>query len=145
MPEVIENLQIMRPIEVGNFCMDQELPPYWGKSRSGKWRLKFKSRADRMAKKLVSMRQYLKKNLNQKTHVIINNVKRVVVGWANYHAISDNQRQVSIFVHWSKCALFFFVNRKGGKRKMGWNRFGKLLERLDFPEYFKTKSMFRTC
>ncbi|HLB43008.1 MAG TPA: reverse transcriptase domain-containing protein [Gammaproteobacteria bacterium] len=118
---------------------------YWGKSRSGKWRLKFKSRSDRLAKKLVNMRQHLKQNLHVKTHVVIEQIKRVVIGWGNYHAISDNQRQVSAFIHWTKHALFAFVNRKGGKRKMNWDSFGKLLKRLNFPEYFKTTSMFRVC
>jgi RNA-directed DNA polymerase len=118
---------------------------YWGKSRSGKWRLKFKSRADRLAKKLVSIRKQLKSRLHEKTHVVINDVKRVVVGWANYHAISDNQRQVSIFIHWSTSILFVFVNRKGGKRKMKWRSFENLLKRLNFPTYFKTTSMFRTA
>ena len=118
---------------------------YWGKSRSGQWRLKFKSRADRVSKKLAHMRQYLKRSLNRKTHVVINEIKRVVVGWGNYHAISDNQRQVSTFILWSKRALFAYVNRKGGKRRMNWDRFGKMLKPLDFPEYFRTTSMFRTC
>lgn len=117
---------------------------YWGKSRTGKWRLKFKSRSDRLAKKLVSMRQHLKQNLHVKTHIVIERVKRVVIGWGNYHAISDNQKQVSTFIHWSKRALFAFVNRKGGKRKMNWNSFGALLKRLNYPEYFKTTSMFHT-
>ena len=60
---------------------------YWGQSRSGKWRLKYKSRADRVAKKLVNMRQHLKRSLHEKTHVVIERVKRVVIGWGNYHAI----------------------------------------------------------
>jgi RNA-directed DNA polymerase len=118
---------------------------YWGKSRSGKWRLKFKSRADRLAKKLVSMRKHLKLRLHEKTHVVINDVKRVVVGWGNYHAISDNQKQVGMFIHWSKRILFAFVNRKGGNRKMKWSSFKNLLERLNFPTYFRTTSMFRTA
>ena len=118
---------------------------YWGKSRLGKWRLKFKSRADRLAKKLVSMRKHLRLRLHGKTHVVISDVKRVVVGWGNYHAISDNQKQVSMFIHWSKRILFAFVNRKGGKRKRNWSRFENLLKRLKFPTYFRTTSMFRTA
>ena len=117
---------------------------YWGKSRSGKWRLKFKSRADRLSKKLVNIRQQLKEKLHVKTHLVINDVKRIVVGWANYHTISDNQRQVRTFLLWSKRILFFFVNRKGGKRKMNWSNFDKMLKRLNYPEYFKTTSMFCT-
>jgi len=118
---------------------------YWGKSRSGKWRLKFKSRADRLTKKLIGLRQYLKQNLHQKTHVVIEGVKRVVAGWGNYHAISDNQKQVGMFLYWSKRALFAFVNRKGGKRKMSWKSFVGLLKRLKFPAYFRTISLFATC
>jgi len=119
---------------------------YWGKSRSGKWRLKFKSRADRLAKKLVGLRKHLKQeNLSVKTHAVIKYVIRVVVGWGNYHAISDNQRQVSMFIQWSKRILFAFVNRKGGKRKMNWASFTKMLNRLNYPTYFKTTSMFRAA
>lgn len=118
---------------------------YWGKSRSGKWRLKFKSRADRLTKKLIGLRQYLKQNLHQKTHVVIEGVKRVVAGWGNYHAISDNQKQVGTFLYWGKRALFAFVNRKGGKRKTSWKSFGNLLKRLKFPAYFRTISLFATC
>lgn len=118
---------------------------YWGKSRSGKWRLKFKSRADRLIKKITSMRQYLKQNLHRKTHDVVADVKRVVVGWGNYHAISDNQRQAAMFIYWSRWALFTFVNRKGGKRKMNWKSFDALLNRLKFPEYFKITSLFQTA
>ena len=39
---------------------------YWGKSRKGWWRLKYKSRADRFAGKLKGLRKYLKESLNQK-------------------------------------------------------------------------------
>jgi RNA-directed DNA polymerase len=115
---------------------------YWGKSRSGKWRLKFKSRADRLAKKLASMRKHVKLRFHEKTHVVINDVKRVVVGWGNYHAISDNRKQVDTFIYWSKRILFAFVNRKGGKRKRNWSSFENLLKRLNFPTYFRTTSMF---
>lgn len=117
---------------------------YWGQSRSGQWRLKYKSRADRVSKKLKSMRQHLKENLHKKTHIVIAEVKQVVIGWGNYHAISDNQKQVSAFIHQSRRALFCYVNRKGGKRKTNWTSFSNLLKRLNFPTYFKTTSMFRT-
>lgn len=118
---------------------------YWGQSRSGQWRLKYKSRSDRVTKKLNSMRKHLKESLHESTHIAVARVKQVVIGWGNYHAISDNQRQVSAFIHQSKRALFCYINRKGGKRKTNWTSFTALLKRLNYPEYFKTTSMFRTC
>jgi RNA-directed DNA polymerase len=117
---------------------------YWGKSRKGWWRLKYKSRSDRFTGKLKGLRQYLREHRNKETHQGIAQVKRVVIGWINYHAISDNQRRVSSFVLQSKRSLFAWIKRKGGNRKMSWARFGELLKRMNYPQSFKTKSMFAT-
>ena len=118
---------------------------YWGKGRHGQWRLKYKSRSDRMTNKLKSLRKYLKKSLNQETEATIKRVKMIVVGWVNYHAISDNQRRVSSFILMSRRALFNWINRKGGKRKMNWTTFDNLLKEMKYPQYFKTTSMFIVC
>lgn len=115
---------------------------YWGKSRKGWWRLKYKSRADRFTGKLRGLREYLRKSLNQETKATIERVKKIVVGWVNYHAISDNQRRVSSFILLSKRALFRWINRKGGQRKMNWTTFEKLLKEMKYPQSFKTTSMF---
>jgi len=115
---------------------------YWGKSRKGWWRLKYTSRSDRFTGKLKGLRAYLNKSLNQETKTTIQRVKQIVIGWGNYHAISDNQRRVSSFILMSKRALFRWINRKGGKRKMNWTTFENLLEETNYPRYFKTTSMF---
>ena len=118
---------------------------YWGKSREGWWRLKFKSRSDRFAGKLKGLRKYLRENLSEETHKTLERVKKIVVGWINYNAISDNRRRVSSFILLSKRALFSWINRKGGKRKMNWEKFGRVLKRVNYPNNFKTTSMFVTC
>lgn len=115
---------------------------YWGKSRSGTWRLKYKSRSDRLTGKLKSLRCYLKANLSLDTHKMLKQVKRVATGWINYHAISDNQWRVRSFIHQTERLLFSWINRKGGKRKMNWGQMGRLMKRIDFPKNFKTTSMF---
>jgi RNA-directed DNA polymerase len=119
---------------------------YWGKNRDGKrWRLKFKSRGDRFTTKLRELREYLKKSLSQDTKTTILRVKQVVVGWINYHAISDNQRRVNSFLEESKKAILNWINRKGGKRRMNWEMFNKLLKETNYPQKFKTTSMFTAC
>jgi RNA-directed DNA polymerase len=118
---------------------------YWGKSRNGRWRLKFKSRSDRFTAKLKGLRKYLRESLSEETHKILERVKKIVVGWMNYNAISDNQRRVNSFILLSKRALFSWINRKGGKRKMNWERFGGMLKRVNYPSNFKTISMFAAC
>jgi len=104
--------------------------------------LKYKSRADRFTGKLKALREYLRKSLNQDTKATIERVKKIVVGWINYHAISDNQRRVKSFILLSERCLFRWINRKGGQRKMNWRTFGKLLKEMKYPRNFKTTSMF---
>ena len=118
---------------------------YWGQGRNGRWRFKYKTRSDRFTSKLNGLRKYLRSNLNKDTKEILINVKRVVTGWKNYHAISDNQRRVSSFIQQSERTIFKWINRKGGKRKMNWETFGKLLKQNNFPRNFKTISMFQAC
>ena len=117
---------------------------YWGKSRKGWWRLMFKSRSDRFAGKLKGLRKFLRENPSTETHKILERVKKIIKGWINYHAISDNRRRVRAFIYSSKRALFRWINRKGGKRRMDWVKFGKLLVSINYPSKFKTTSMFAT-
>lgn len=86
---------------------------YWGLSRSGFWRLKYKSRSDRFTAKLNGLRKHLDRNLNAETHSIIRGVGRIVKGWVNYNAISDNQKCMSAFIYETRRILFRWRNRKG--------------------------------
>lgn len=116
---------------------------YWGRSRVGFWRLKYTSRKDRFATKLKGLRQYLWENLNTRdTLGLIKTVVRVVKGWVNYHAISDNQRRVSAFLERSEKLLFSWFNRRGRKYPITWDKFTKILKRVKFPKTYKVVSMF---
>lgn len=118
---------------------------YWGKSRNGQWRLKYKSRSDRFAEKLKGLRKHLKESLNEETSIVLKRVKRIARGWINYHAISDNQRRVSLFILLSRRELLRWINRKGGNRRMNGKRFGGLLKQMNYPNNFRITSMFTVC
>ena len=117
---------------------------YWGLSQTGFWRLKYKSRSDRLTGKLNGLRKHLKESLSERTEVVIKRIIPVIRGWINYHAISDNERRVKSFILNARKALFNWINRKGRRRSMNWVAFDRLLRMLGFPEKFKTKSMFET-
>ncbi|GGG09301.1 MULTISPECIES: group II intron reverse transcriptase/maturase [Cysteiniphilum] len=116
---------------------------YWGKSRKGFWRLKFTSRKDRFAAKLKGLKLYLRENLNTNDTVgTVKTVIRVVQGWVNYHAVSDNNRRVNSFLESSKRIILRWLNRRGGKRKTNWDQLLIGLKLLGFPTKWKVKSMF---
>jgi RNA-directed DNA polymerase len=117
---------------------------YWGKSWKGKqWRLKYTSRKDRFTDKLKGLRKYLRKHMHNphKAQVLSTTIK-VTKGWINYHAISDNEKRVSSFIYHSKRIIFKWLNRMGGKKRMNWKRFSKILQKISFPEKWTTVSMF---
>ena len=116
---------------------------YWGKSRWGTWRLKFKSRADRFTAKLKGMKEYLRKRLTtQNTGETLKQVTLAVKGWINYHAISDNQRRVNSFLIKSRWLIYRWFNRRGRGNTITWDRLGQVLQKIGFPTKFKIVSMF---
>lgn len=116
---------------------------YWGQARNGFWRLKFTSRKDRFAAKLKGLKEYLSKNLNTKdTRSVIESVIRAVRGWVNYHGISDNKRRVGQFLERTKRIILRWLNRRGGKHRMTWDKLARILQTLGFPKTWKTVSMF---
>ena len=117
---------------------------YWGKSRRGFWTLRFTSRRDRFAAKLKGMKEFLRKNLTTSdTPAVIHSVIRVVRGWVNYHYISYNRRKVISFIEGSRRLLLRWFNRRGGRKRMTWQKFLQILEIYRFPrkENFKTVSV----
>lgn len=109
---------------------------YWAQSKKRKtlWRLKLKSRSDRRTAKLKGLRQYLRENLNTPNiKLVLERLKSGVRGWVNYHAVSDNQKQVHNFIYESKRILYQWLNRRGSKRSWNWERVERLLDRIDYP------------
>ena len=116
---------------------------YWGKAVKGFWRLKFTSRKDRFSAKLKGMKRYLRRNLNaEDTLGVIKSVIRVIKGWVNYHGVSDNQRRVGQFLERSKRIILQWLNRRGGKRRVTWDKLLRALKAMGFPSRWKTASMF---
>lgn len=115
-----------------------------GQSRNGFWRLKLTSRRDRFTTKLKGLREFLRKNLNTKhTGETLKTVMRVVRGWVNYHNVSDNEHKVEAFRKHCMRIIFKWINRKGGRHSMTWDRFNQLLKAIGFPKPGKTISMFQ--
>jgi RNA-directed DNA polymerase len=116
---------------------------YWGKARSGFWRLKYTSRQDRFTATLKDLRAFLWKHLNtENTDELLKSVVRKVKGWGNYHAISDNEQRVCGFLHRVQKIVHRWCNRRGGKHRTNWKKLKGQLNRAGFPKTFKTTSMF---
>jgi hypothetical protein len=116
---------------------------YWGKTKKGFWRLKYASRGDRLRATLKRFKTFLRENLNtENAQGVLKRVVQMVQGWINYHAISDNGGCVWTFINRCRWLLFKWFNRRGGKRRINWTHLSTILERIKFPETWKTTSIF---
>lgn len=117
---------------------------YWGKARNGKWwRMKFKSRRDRFTAKLQGLKEFLRKQLNTNDTVgVLKLVRSVIRGWLCYHAVSDNEKAVRQFINLSHQVIRKWINRRGRKRPMNWEKFNGLMDQLNFPRTWRTTSLF---
>ncbi len=117
---------------------------YWGKVRRDFWRLKFKSRRDRFTSKLKGLRKFLWDNLNARDpRGIIKTAVAVIRGWINYHHISDNGHMVDAFRVECMRTIYRWLNRRGRRRPMRWDKFNRMMQGLGFPKMGKTASMFQ--
>ena len=108
---------------------------YWGEARKGFWRLKLTSRRDRFTAKLKGLREFLWKNLNtEHQDETLETVIRVGRGWINYHNVSDNERKVDAFRRHCMRIIFKWINRKGRRHPMSWERFNIMLKTIGFPK-----------
>jgi hypothetical protein len=105
--------------------------------------MKYTSQRDRFTNKLKGLKQFLRKELTTRdTPATLKTVVKGVVGWINYHAISDNEKRVKQFIWQSRRIVWCWINRRGRRRPMSWKTFMKLLETINFPRKWKTTSMF---
>jgi RNA-directed DNA polymerase len=109
----------------------------WGISVNRKtgerfWRVKRRTCPLRYRKKLAGMNDHIRKHRHEKGLLL--QVKRVVQGWLNYYAITDNERRVSGFTCEVKRMLFKWLNRRSQKRCFEWEQFGRILRKIKFPE-----------
>jgi RNA-directed DNA polymerase len=117
---------------------------YWGLSRNRKfWRLHLKSRSDRICKKLQGMKEFLWKERAGNTRFVLAKVIAILRGWINYHAVSDNQRQVHKFISKSQRILFKWFNKRGGNRHVSWERFKSILKDWNYPNKIRVISLFQ--
>ena len=97
-----------------------------GTDRRGNFLLKRKSRGDRMRAKLAELKDALRRRMHQPIPEVGKWLAQVVRGYFNYHAVPTNGPALAAFRYHVTKLWFRTVKRRGDRRPMTWERFGKL-------------------
>lgn len=111
------------------------LTHYCGTSRNGKgFRMKRITSRKKFTAKLKGFKEWLKKARTMKTKDLWETAKAKLRGHYNYYGVTDNLRGIERFGHEVKMLLFKWLNRRGKRQCLNWERFDKMRERFPLPK-----------
>jgi group II intron reverse transcriptase/maturase len=119
------------------------LTHYCSTRRNGKgFRMKRMTARKKFVAKLKIFKEWLKKARNLKTRELWKTAKAKLRGHYNYYGVTDNMHGIVRFGEEVKKLLFKWLNRRGKKNCLNWEKFNKMLERFPLPKPRIRVSMF---
>jgi len=101
-----------------------------GKSRYGKYTVKYRTSEKKLKAKRVKLQKWIWKNMHIPIGQLIDKLNVRLRGHYNYYGLSHNYEKMLGFYRYATRELFKALNRRGGKKKLNWERFGKIMSYL---------------
>ena len=98
-----------------------------GKTRSGKFQIKRKTRRDRMRAKLREIKEAMRRRMHQPIPEQGKWLRQVVRGYFNYHAVPTNAHALAVFRHHVTDLWRRTLRRRSQKGRMTWERMTQLV------------------
>ncbi len=111
------------------------LTHYCGTRRDGKgFRMKRKTASKKFTAKVKAFKEWLKKARTMKTAELWETVKAKLRGHYAYYGVTDNLPGIKRFGEEVVKLLMKWLNRRGKRNSLTWEKFQKMLERFPLPE-----------
>jgi len=98
------------------------------------FRVKRATASKKFTAKLAAFKEWLKKSRTMKTAELWGNAKAKLRGHYAYYGVTDNTQGIKRFSHEVKNLLFKWLNRRGKRGCLNWQKFNKMLELFPLPE-----------
>lgn len=118
---------------------------FWGSSRKGRPVVKRKTATKSLSRSLIRIGTWCRHNRHEpiaKQHATL--VQKVRGHYA-YFGITGNRRSLSSFVRQVERRWRYWLARRGGRRRMTWEKFSRLLTRFALPSPRIVHSALRTA
>ena len=103
-----------------------------GKSRNGKYTVKYQTSKKKLKAKRANVKKWIRRNMHTPIGELIKKLNVKLRGHYNYYGLSHNFSKMKGFKQYVVRTLFKTLNRRGGKRKLNWDKFGRILENNPF-------------
>ena len=101
---------------------------FLSRSLKGYMVLKRKTSSKRLTRAISNVSNYIQSNRHMKLKDLITVLNVKLRGHYNYYGVSFNTRSINGFYEAVKRRLFKWLNRRGGKVKLCWDRFSSLVD-----------------
>jgi RNA-directed DNA polymerase len=119
------------------------LTHYCGTRKNGKgFRMKRKTARKRFTAKLKAFKEWLRKARTMKTKELWETAKAKLRGHYAYYGVTDNLPGIKRFGAEVKKLLYKWLNLRGKRGCLNWQKFGEMLKRFPLPEPRIRVSMF---
>ena len=103
---------------------------YWSIDRQGEARLRCRTSTRKQHQIMSMLYRWVKLNRHRRIGVFMTELKRKLVGIANYFGLPDNSRSIKrIYVHVVR-SLYKWLNRRSQRHSYNWSGLKELLERF---------------
>ena len=107
---------------------------YCSRSRNGRrFRMKRITSGKKFTAKIRIFRDWLKANRTLPTRELMDRVASKLRGHFHYYGVTDNSRGISRFAYEVQRLLFKWLNRRGKRGCMSWEKFNLLLKKFPLP------------
>jgi group II intron reverse transcriptase/maturase len=107
---------------------------YCSRTRDGKrFRMKRITARKKFTAKVNEFKEWLKNSRTQKTAAIMKVARQKLQGHIAYYGVTDNSHGVERFVYEVDKMLHKWLNRRGKRRCVSWERYGELRKRYQLP------------
>lgn len=100
---------------------------YMGKSRKGKRILKRKTSKKKLRLSLTRVNVWIRNSRHKPIRELIKALNRKLQGHYSYYGITFNGRSLMLYYHKVRRLLFKWINRKGGKKPINWEKYQRIL------------------
>jgi RNA-directed DNA polymerase len=131
-----------RPSGTGSFDL-LGFTHYWGRTRKGRWAVQRKTSAKRFTRAVRTMAQWCRAHRHEPIAEQHKALARKLKGHCAYYGITGNAAALARFRHEMHRTWQRWLNRRGQRKGMSWERFEKLLQRYALPQAVVVHSVFR--
>jgi len=104
------------------------------KSRKGKFIVKYRTSQKKLKTKKAKVQKWLRKHMHSPTDEVIKRLNQKLRGHYNYYGITHNYSKLKEFQEYIKRQLFVSLRRRGGGKKLNWEKFNRILTSLPLLE-----------